>query len=192
MPKLFYIIQIKNNNMQLISADGNPESTYWICVTHVKWWKKMWEIFVFALFPISFLLLILSSLRTRIMLWNVCISCESRIIPSIKLTKSLQSSTEYAMLWICTEATSAFVPAGYNVCGVSLALSTQNTRSGQVMRSRERHFAKGAFPRWHSLSRCFPLYHVPNDEALGGNCNHWDDMSHLEFNALPHPSIFHS
>lgn len=133
--------------MQLISADGNPESTYWICVTHVKWWKKMWEIFVFTLFPISFLLLILSSLRTRIMLWNVCISCESRIIPSIKLTKSLQSSTEYAMLWICTEATSAFVPAGYNVCGVSLALSTQNTRSGQVML-----LGRGTLPKGHSLA----------------------------------------
>lgn len=81
--------------MKIIFTDLNPESILIRCCYLCEMVKGDVEN-MFSSLPLC-LLLILSSLRTEIMLWNFCISCGSRIISFIILSKSLRSSTEYEM-----------------------------------------------------------------------------------------------
>lgn len=89
-------------------------------------------------------------------------------------------------LWIVSSLTPVFASTSYNACeGFHwFSLHTASAANRWCILGRRAlpegfSFTNILFPDVSSLS------YILNYEAPGGNCHHWDDMSHLEFDTPP-------
>ena len=136
---------------------------------------------------------ILSFLRWRIMLGNFCISCESRIIPSLILSKSLKSWTEYSMTECSAKEHLPLPPQATGHVRIFIGfvytqhlLPTGDAFWGEEPCQRDFLLLASSFQMflYHSISGIMKLQKLV--AITGLTCHTWNSI------VFPHHRIFHS